>query len=103
MGHDIFGWTKEPTEENEATNKEIAYLRFSAWNNQAREIYKALGVEECDCGCSGCGYSREFGVEHISVALGYAKERTEMNREREFLDALLEHTMTGKTCWVTFA
>lgn len=82
MGHDISGYKKSDINHSE----EIAYLRRGAFNQQARVIYKALGAEECDCGCSGCGDEKTFTNEQLKAALRQIPPEEETENERSFLN-----------------
>lgn len=62
MGHDITAFSN-------VTKEEVAYLRYSAGNNEAREIYIALNCRHCDGGISGYGEILQFSEEQLNKAL----------------------------------
>ena len=95
MGHDISGFksVKDVTEGDGHSYKsgveEIAYLRFSAFDHQARDIYNALGASEYDGGCSGDGSTVFFTKAQLKNAKTYLKG-PEYERERKFLSDILD-------------
>ncbi|MDG5786151.1 hypothetical protein QA612_01515 [Evansella sp. AB-P1] len=61
MGHDIYGYNKD--------GKEIAYARFSMWNDNATILYRLLDSMDYHGGVSGLGRSSAFDKEKIENAL----------------------------------
>jgi hypothetical protein len=81
MGHDISAYKHK----DDTHDQEIAYLRRSAFNDLAREIYKALGAEEADAGCSGCGLTTWFSKSELEAALARLPKTDELMPELLFL------------------
>jgi hypothetical protein len=81
MGHDISAYLGE---------KEVAYLRRSAFSDYKRNIYIALNAEEHYCGVSGCGTDEKFSKERIEHAmLQFDKENEAHLAEIKFLNDCL--------------
>lgn len=95
MGHDISGYTTKDRD------KEIAYLRRSAGNELAREIYKALKAEEYDCGCSGCGDSAFFSVDRLRTAAAFIADKEGLGPEMKFLADCIANA-DSKGVWIGF-
>jgi len=94
MGHDIFGFN------DKQRNKKISYLRYSAGQEQARYIYRALDAEEHDCGCSGCGETVFFTKQKLRHAImKFSAEKHE--QEHQFLRDLIEKG-SAKGAWISF-
>jgi len=96
MGHDITGFASK----DEACREEIAYLRRGAGNELARSIYRALGAENEDCGCSGCGGTVHFTEDQLRVALTKLPDDDDHEPERRFLRDCIEKG--GGGAWVGF-
>lgn len=79
MGHDIFG------HRNENDEQEIAYLRRGAFNQAAREIYRALDCTDLDGGCSGIGEGRHFTRDQLVAAVKSLPPSDELQPEVTFL------------------
>ncbi|TNE75511.1 MAG: hypothetical protein EP334_10185 [Gammaproteobacteria bacterium] len=96
MGHDIYGFDSgNPDEANE-----VSYLRRGAFGDAAREIYKALGAENHDCGCSGCGGDPVFfSKDQLVAARDKLPAGDDMAPERSFLDDCIA---SGDGVWVAF-
>lgn len=95
MGHDVCGFKGELVKG--VAKEEVAYLRRGAFNELGREIYKALGAVDHDCGCSGCGTDKFFTHAEIEAALKKLPLREDLQPEREFLTDCLragEHGVT---------
>lgn len=96
MGHDISGYAKD----DDAQENEIAYLRRSAGSNMARDIYKALGAEKYDGGCSGIGEYAYFTEDQLRIALTKIPEHSDYEPERQFIRDCIKHG--GGGAWVAF-
>jgi hypothetical protein len=100
MGHDIFaraGKPEEGKEEEFLGLEEDAYLRRGAGNNLAREIYRVLGAEEYDAGCSGSGEVAYFTHDQIKAALARLGDGEDLEPERTFLNSCLAYGEAGVT------
>lgn len=80
MGHDISGY------KNSAPDKEIAYLRRSAFSLFKNTIYEVLEADDCNCGCSGCGVDKTFTPSQLKLALSKLPKSEDLVPEREFLN-----------------
>jgi hypothetical protein len=80
MSHDIRAYKRT----------KIAEMSFGAGNGQAREIYKLLGAENYDNGCSGSGENVDFTREEIKEALRRCFLNPSLVQEREFLMTCLD-------------
>ena len=96
MGHDICGFKSA----DKAQETEIAYLHRGAGNPLARSIYEALGAQEHDCGCSGCGSTAHFTVAQLREALTKIPTDEEHEPERQFLRDCIDKGEGG--AWVGF-
>lgn len=85
MGHDIFGCLPEDRDE------EIAYLRRSAGNPFAQQIYRALHAEAHDGGVSGDGGDETYTPQQLREALARLPDREEVAPERRFLEDCLAY------------
>lgn len=97
MGHDICGFKNT---DSKCEGEEIAYLRRSAGNELARDIYKALGATSHDCGCSGCGGIANFTEAQLRDALGKIPDDEDHEPERKFLRDCIEKGDGG--AWIGF-
>ncbi|TKC16143.1 hypothetical protein [Robertmurraya kyonggiensis] len=61
MGHDISGYNK--------AGEEIAYARFSMWNNNAILLYRLLDANQYYAGVSGSGKIATLSKGKIEVAM----------------------------------
>jgi hypothetical protein len=95
MGHDISGYKR-------GGDKEIAYLRRSAFNDQARDIYRYLSAEHFDAGVSGCGERVVFDAERIAYALAQVPPEETHDDERAFLSKLLDAAATDGGAEIAF-
>lgn len=102
MGHDICGFANDnaPHDDDGAVRDEIAYLRRSAGNPLARSIYEALGAQEHDCGCSGCGGEVHFTEAQLRDALAKLPDGDDYEPERTFLGDCIEKG--GGGAWIGF-
>ena len=97
MGHDICGFNKA----DEETRSEIAYLRRNAFNPLKNAIYNALGAEEQNCGCSGCGGDPiHFTEDQLKEAMAKLPEGENYQPERDFLAGCLSNGAAG--AWIAF-
>lgn len=94
MGHDISAYKKADTERK----KEVAYQRYGMSNQRARHFYTALGANDHDCGCSGCGTEQEFDIPHLRLALAQFPAE-DWESEREFLEKCIA---TGEPVIIVF-
>jgi hypothetical protein len=66
MGHDISGFNR--------IGEEIAYARFSMWNQNAVILYHLLESTKYHAGVSGSGGSSTFTTQQIEKALNSYKQ-----------------------------
>jgi hypothetical protein len=66
MGHDISGFNQE--------GEQIAYARFSMWNQDAIILYHLLDSSKYHAGVSGSGRSSTFTIQQIEKALTSYKQ-----------------------------
>jgi hypothetical protein len=66
MGHDISGFNQE--------GEQIAYARFSMWNQDAIILYHLLDSSKFHAGVSGSGGSSTFTIQQIEKALTSYKQ-----------------------------
>ncbi|UCZ52608.1 hypothetical protein LGQ02_17615 [Bacillus shivajii] len=66
MGHDISGFNK--------AGEEIAYARFSMWNDHATILYSLLDASDYYAGVSGIGDTSTFSTQQIEKALNEYKK-----------------------------
>ena len=83
MGHDVYGF------KDKKRSVEIAYLRRSAFDERARDIYRVLGAEKYDAGVSGDGSSAWFTRGQLQDALPRLPVGDTHAREREFIERLI--------------
>jgi hypothetical protein len=102
MGHDISAFLESEmirvTGTGEATS-EIAYLRRSAFNSLAREIYIALQCQRFDAGISGSGESQVFTQDELKAALERLPKLVSLANEHEFLETCIS---TGEAVRIAF-
>ena len=60
MGHDTYAKIGED---------EIAYQRYNAGDNDARILYRCLGMDLYDAGCSGNGESVNIKIDVVEHAI----------------------------------
>jgi uncharacterized protein YhbP (UPF0306 family) len=61
MGHDIYGINK--------AGQEVAYARFSMWNDNANILYTLLNASKFHAGVSGSGEESTYSKQQIEKAL----------------------------------
>lgn len=101
MGHDITAYPKDTNTDLDNDDKEIAYLRRSAFNLLRHQIYEFLNCQEENCGCSGCGGERVFTQEELKkgmeILLTYPDDHT--GPEKEFLQKCIDHGDSVLICF----
>jgi hypothetical protein len=97
VGHDIHAYVSRYAGETERfvylRDEEVAYLRRSAYNPLAREIYAALNCPELDGGVSGAPGEKVVSQVDLEQALVYLRKRQaeglEVEPEIAFVEACL--------------
>lgn len=78
MGHDIYGFNK--------SGEEIAYVRFSMWNDSAIILYRLLNANKCYSEFSGAGNSFTFSVEQMEKAMDSYNQLFENSHSKLIID-----------------
>jgi hypothetical protein len=99
MSHELYAYRKDEYGVG-FDAKSIAEVHRSAGNPAAHELYVALQAVDHNCGCSGCGTSRDFTNQELKDALLRLKDGEDMSEEKKFLEECIKSGTTITICFM---